>query len=188
MPRYETDPKREPTSSEKYQFVYEAGFSGLGQPPEWWVIGNGNPLYKCVAWTLGVKHELGPVEDADTFPVARVDEFYDQFGYEKKANVPGGSFKLYDVLAYGPNMNEVAHVAVYLDVEGVGPTWTSKMGTAQLITHSWTQLLAPKGAYGNVWPAYYTHNGTMPELPLVEGQTFEQTVQRLLRESGLDRL
>jgi len=187
MPRYETDPPRLPTNQERYDFVIEAGFASLGQPPQWYVIGNGDPYYKCVAWTLGLKYAPFPETPGDTLPIDQVDAFYQQGCGYQKVNVPANNtFQLYDVLAYGPDMNNVAHVAVYLDVPGVGPTWTSKMGVAQLITHTWMQLVP--GPYGTNFPAYYTHGGTMPPLPPEDGESFEQTAQRLLRQYGLDRL
>jgi hypothetical protein len=186
MPRYETLPPNEPDTSEYKQFV-DYGFTNLAPNagPQWYIIGNGNPMYKCVAWTLGVRHEIGPNEVNGTYPVATVTAFYNNFGYQEITLRPPGTWQVYDVLTYGKR-GLVEHVAVYLDVPGVGLTWTSKMGTAQLITHDWLQL-AP-GPYGNVLPTYYTHNGTMPGAPFVAGETPEQTIQRLLQESGLDRL
>jgi hypothetical protein len=186
MPRYETDPPEQPNPQEYFAFVQEHGFTNLGpNGTPWWVIGPATWNYNCVAWTLGVKTAF--VEHpAGIYPIEQVDAMYTDLGFTKTPIPANGIFLPYDVLAYGPNMNEVAHVAVYLNVAGVGPTWTSKMGPAQLITHGWMQLIP--GAYGNYFPAYYTHNGTEPPLPFVEGETPEQTVQRLLRQYGLDRL
>ena len=190
MPRYDTDQPRNPTVTEYDDFVYDCKFVNLApnRMAPWYVLGNANPMYNCVAWTLGVKDvELGT--EQDPFPLAGVNEFYAAFGYTSlNGAIPINNFQLYDVLAYGPSQNGVAHVAVYLNVDGVGPTWTSKMGQAQLITHLWNQL--NPGSYGGYWPNYYTHNGTIPYFTgqTPEGETFEQTVQRLLRESGLDRL
>lgn len=190
MPRYETDPPCLPDRTEKFQFEVQAGFTGLAQPPQWYIIGDGDPRYNCVAWTLGIKEtELGT--EQDPFPLAGVNEFYAAFGYQSLGGyVPVGNFQIYDVLAYGPSPTGVAHVAVYLNVAGVGLTWTSKMGAAQLITHDWLQLSAPRGAYGGYFPAYYTHGGTMPYFTgqTPAGETFEQTAQRLMRQYGLDRL
>jgi hypothetical protein len=186
MPRYETDLPQPPTPQEYANFVWEHGFVNLrpeGTP--WWVVGPATWEYNCVAWTLGIKTEF--IEHPEgIYPLHQVDAMYADFGFTKTAVPANNIFQPYDVLAYGPNPNEVDHVAVFLNVEGVGPTWTSKMGPAQLITHGWTQLIP--GAYGNTYPAYYTHNGTMPELPFLEGETPEQTVQRLLKQYGLDRM
>lgn len=187
MPRYETDPPQLPTNQEYYNFVWECHFANLARdtPPQWYVIGNANPMYNCVAWTMGVKTEY--VEHpAGIYPLVEVDNFYAAFGFTRIAIPAGGNFLPYDVLSYGPTPDQVEHVAVYLNVPGVGLTWTSKMGQAQLITHDWMQLIP--GDYGAFNPSYYTHNGTEPPLPALEGETPEQTVQRLMRKYGLDRL
>ncbi|MEM9552706.1 MAG: hypothetical protein AAGC60_00485 [Acidobacteriota bacterium] len=162
MPRYETNPPLQPGLNE-YLYYGAAGFQKLvpgqtGYYP-WWVLGPSTEDYNCVAWTLGVKDvELG--EDQDPFPIAGVDEFYAAFGYTKVQPGSLQGMQQYDVLSYGPTDDSVSHVAVYLNVAGLGWAWTSKMGAAQLISHQPDQLVP--GPYGDEMPAYYTHNGTMP--------------------------
>jgi len=189
MPRYVTNPPSAPTRQEQIEFEDVIGLYGLKRPPQWYVIGNADPRYNCVAWTLGIKETTLGTEQ-NPFPLDGVNEFYAAFGYRSTHVPANGIFQTYDVVAYGPSQTEVAHVAVYLNVNGVGPTWTSKMGGAQLITHAWYQLVSSRGGYGDYFPAYYTHNGTIPiftgQTP--EGESFEQTVQRLLQQHGLDRL
>ncbi|MEM8934214.1 MAG: hypothetical protein AAGE94_23675 [Acidobacteriota bacterium] len=176
MTRYATNPPRQPTVFD-YAYYGTAGFVRLvpSAPAfrDWFVLGPSSQEYNCVAWTLGVQDvELGTSQDP--FPLAGVDEFYAAFGYSKV--IPGhgtGGVQPYDVLAYGPSDDAVSHVAVFLDVAGLGPTWTSKLGAAQLISHAGDQLVP--GPYGDHYPAYYTHHGT---IPVFEGDGSEEAFVR----------
>jgi hypothetical protein len=165
MPRYEIPFRQQPGFNE-YFYYLAAGFPKLipqneGYVP-WWVIGNSDPEYNCIDWTLGYKQNVGLGNPQGVYTVEAVDDFYvNAFGYRKvDEQNPVAGPRRYDVAAYGPDEQAVVHVAVYLSVPNVGDTWTSKMGAAQLITHYDAQLIP---GYGATVPAYYTHEGTEPQ-------------------------
>lgn len=103
------------------------------------VTGEADPIYNCLAWTLGFTDRwLWPVARGQVAKASDFDRLYGDHGYVRASDGP--------IAAYGASLDDMRHGTV--SGPGHGPRWESKCGAGLRFQHGLVELKSE--VYGDV--------------------------------------
>lgn len=124
-----------------------------------WVLGPENPLYNCIAWTLGITTNWIEPPKGKPRDRAALNKLYGQY-----RDTPQYDTYASGIAIYGKDAINIAHASVKLDVRSreLGERWTSKLGKSFLVTHHLADLTGAASSYGWVYGFYRQVYGGRP--------------------------